>query len=145
GDGRIGAIYQNQELSGLAAQKLAIEIEGNFQADARPASDHLAGEFTIGMNVLVDAESIGIAEAVEQSSAFPAARAGALRDAAAAELALQFLAAHGVAEQSVDGAPKNRGAANFGDLAGAAQRAGDFRRSDLEAMHAHRIHFRQGA
>src|SRR5438876_12082596 len=65
-----------------------------------------------------------------------------IADAAAAELAFQFLAAHGVAEQSVDGASKNRGAANFRDLAGAAQRAGDFRRSDLEAMHARRIHFR---
>src|SRR5207244_2717953 len=66
-------------------------------------------------------------------------------NAAAAEFALQLLPAHAVAQQGVDGAPKNRGAADLRDLARAAQRAGDFRRSDLEAMHARRIHFRQGA
>ena len=66
----------------MPAQKLAIEIEGNFQADARPASDHLAGEFIIGVNVLVDAESIGIAKAVEQGAAFLAAGAAAFHDAA---------------------------------------------------------------
>src|SRR5437660_12238890 len=55
-----------------------------------------------------------------------------IADAAAAEFGFQFLAAHAVAEQGVDGAPKNRGAADFGDLAGAAQRAGGCRRSDPE-------------
>src|SRR5438045_3315836 len=66
-------------------------------------------------------------------------------DATAAELAFQLLPAHGIAEQGVYGAPEDRGAADFWDLPGAAQSAGDFRRSNLEAMHARGIHLRQRA
>src|SRR5712671_3743508 len=73
GDGRIGAVDENEDLRASLVQEAIGIIYWNFDADARAAGDDFVVEVAVGLHIAANVKGVGILQAIDQLTAFAAA------------------------------------------------------------------------